>query len=167
MKMEKKIDVDKLTRDTISKGGLLVMLYFDLHAGEKNLLGQLGTALLQKILQEPGVVYAIAEIDEPIELDGMFSSSVEIKVLSKDLAAIARICGNYSPFAVDIKQPDSITLTIDAAHDLLMNISTNNYELKRLIIEKVYSPQDLENFKKTIKSRVELGKKILENKEKK
>ncbi|MDD5337756.1 MAG: hypothetical protein PHS02_04705, partial [Candidatus ainarchaeum sp.] len=94
------VDVSKLTRDTVARGGVLAVLYFDLSAPSKDGLQQLGTALVQKILDSPGVVYALGEIDEPIENEGLFSCPVEVKILTKSLASLARICGNHTPFSV-------------------------------------------------------------------
>ena len=156
------IDVDKLTKETISRGGILAVLYFDMSAKSKDGLQQLGAALVQKILETPGVVYAMGEIEEPIENEGLFSCPVEVKVLTKSLASLAKICGNHAPFSVELKRPDEIKLTVDQAHDLLMGISLNNYELKKLILEKVYKGEELLQFRKEVQNRMELSKKILE-----
>lgn len=157
-------DIDKLTNETIAKGGILAVLLFDLHTSRKDTLAQLGTALVQKILGEPGVVYAVGEIEEPLEKEGMFSSTVEVKVLAKDLSSLAHLCGNHSPFSVNIKRPDSLKLTVDQAHTLLMDISINNYELKKTMLQKVYKGEDLERLKRKVEARLELGKKALEKK---
>lgn len=159
------MDIEKLTQKTVEEGGILAILYFDLHANTKEALQQLGAGLVQKLLQEQGVVFALGEIDEPIENQGLFSTSVEVKILVKNLVLFAHICGDYSPFSIEILRPDEIKLSIDKAHDLLMNISINNYGLKKTMLEKVYRGEDLEKFKKVVLNRMELGKKILEKKD--
>lgn len=158
------MDVEKLTKETLDKGGVLALLYFDLHADKKESLQQFGAALVQKILGQPGVVYAVGEIDEPMENRDLFSASVEVKILVKDLGTLAKICGNHSPFSVEILRPDRIALTIGQAHELLMGIAVNNYELKKTMLEKVYTQDDLEKFKKMVEGRLEVGKKMLEKK---
>jgi hypothetical protein len=157
-------DIDKITKDAIAGGGVLALLYFDLHAGKKEVLQQLGTALVQKILSEPGVVYALGEVDEPIQNNDLMSTSVEVKILVKGLDSLARICGNFSPFSVEILRPEEIRLTPDKAHDILMNISVNNYELKKFILEKVSNKADLEAHKKALSGRLEVSRKLLEKK---
>ncbi|MEW6528825.1 MAG: hypothetical protein AB1391_02975 [Candidatus Micrarchaeota archaeon] len=161
------MDIDKLTKDTIENGGVLAFIYFDLHASKKETLQELGAAVVQKILGEEGVVYALGEIDEPIENNNLLSSSIEVKILVKGFQNLAKICGNYSPFSIEIIRPNEIKMSIDKAHATLMDISTNNYELKKLVLEKVYTKDDLEKFKKTIDARIQIGKKLLENLEKK
>ncbi len=156
------MDIDKLTKETIESGGVLAFVYFDLHVDKKDALQQLGVAHVQKMLNEEGVVYAMGEIDEPIENNNLFSSSVEIKILVKSFQNLAKICGNYSPFSVEILRPNEIKIPIDKAHAILMDISINNYELKKLILEKIYTNEDLEKFKKTINARLQVGKKLLE-----
>ncbi len=155
---------ERLEKETVDKGGALALLYFDLHAANKDTLQQLGAALVQKLLQEKGVVYAIGEIDEPLENEGLFSSPVEVRVLAKNFSSLARICGNYSPFSLELLKPEEIRLPVDKAHELLMDIAINNYELKKLIIEKVYSKEDMEKFRKNLEGRLAMGKKLLENK---
>lgn len=158
--MDKKADVEKLNAEIVKRGGLLANLYFDLHATKKETLTELGTTLVQKILDHIGVVYARGEIDEPVEAEGLFSTTVDVKVLVKELPVLARVCGDHSPYSVEILKPDELRLSVDQMQDILMNISTNNYELKKLILEKVYKPEDLETFRKSVSARVKLGKKF-------
>ncbi|MCX6768402.1 MAG: hypothetical protein NTY83_00980, partial [Candidatus Micrarchaeota archaeon] len=78
-------DIGKLIEKTVKDGGVLALLYFDLHGNQKEALQKLGVGFVQKILQEQGVKYAQGEIDEPMESGGIVSTSVEIKVLTTDL----------------------------------------------------------------------------------
>ncbi|VVB98541.1 Uncharacterised protein [uncultured archaeon] len=158
------MDIDKLTKDTISGGGVLAFLYFDLHAGNKEVLQQLGATMVQRVLAEPGVVYAVGEIDEPMPNNDLLSTSVEVKVLVKGFDVLVRICGNYSPFSVEVLRPDEVKLSPDKVHDILMNVSVNNYDLKKFIIEKVSNKQDLERHKKALEGRLEVSRKLLEKK---
>ncbi len=156
------MDIDKLTNETIGNGGVLALLYFDLHGNTKEVIAQLGTGLVQKMLTEPGMVYAVGQIDEPMQNGEILSSSVEVKVLVKNIAVLARVCGNYSPFSIDLLRPDEVKMSADQVHAMLMDIAVNNYELKKLIIEKVYTPKDLEAFRKAIEGRMAVGKKLME-----
>lgn len=160
-------DIDKLTRDTIAQGGVLSWLYFDLHGSSKDMLNEMGAGFINKILKSPGVVYALGEIQEPIEKEGLFSTTVQIKVLTKEFAHLTLLCANYSPFSVEILKPDKIDLGIDKAHELLMQIATTTYEYKKYILQKVAKPEDLEKYKKSLENKVELGKRILGKKEEK
>jgi len=160
------VDVDKLTKDTLSKGGVLALLYFDLHASTKEVIEDLGSGFVQKLLKEPGVVYALGEIDEPIPTkDNKFlSSSIEVKILTDSFLSIHNICASYSPFSLEILKPNEIKLTIDKAHEVLMSMSATTYEYKKHIIEKMSTKEDLERYRKTIEQKIHLGKKISEKK---
>ena len=70
--------VDEVTNETIKNGGVLAYLYFDLHATKSDVLQQLGVAVVHKMLNERGVVFALGEIEKPMETDGVFSTSVQI-----------------------------------------------------------------------------------------
>ncbi len=82
----------------------------------------------------------------------------------KNFSSLARICGNSSPVSLEILKPQDIRLPLNQAHEILMNISMNNYELKKLILEKVYTGADLEKFRKIMAGRLEIGKKMMEKK---
>ncbi|MBI2080030.1 hypothetical protein HYT84_04645 [Candidatus Micrarchaeota archaeon] len=161
------VDVERLTKETIDKGGVLAMLYFDLHGTSKEILTQLGAGFVQKLLKEPGVVTALGEIDEPLETEDKktFSTSVEVKLLVKDFNFLANICALYSPFGVEILKPNDIKLNLDKAQDLLMNFSNSTFEYKKYILDKISSPADVERYRNHLKQKAELGKKLLEKKD--
>ncbi|MBI5051307.1 hypothetical protein HZC08_00965 [Candidatus Micrarchaeota archaeon] len=161
------VDIDKLTKETIEKGGLLTMLYFDLHGSSKEILTQLGAGFIQKLLKEPGVLSAYGEIDEPLETEDkkFFSTSVEVKILTKDFNSLVNICALYSPFGAEILRPNEVKLRLDSAQDVLMAVSNSTFEYKKYIIEKISSPQDVERYKAHLKQKAELGKQLLEKKD--
>jgi len=160
------VDVDKLTKDTIAKGGILAVLYFDLHGSSKEVLQELASGFVQKILKEPGVIYALGEIDEPLKAkdDKFFSTSVEVKLLTTGFFHMFRICMSYSPFSLEILRPDAIKLTIDQAHEVLMDSSMTAFEYKKHIIEKMSTKEQLDTYRKTVEQKIELGKKLSEKK---
>lgn len=156
-------EVEKVTRDTVAKGGVLAMLYFDLHAKSKELVQELGTGFINNVIQKPGVVFALGEIDEPVGGgEGKnFSSSIEIKLLTKDFATLASICMAHSPYSVEILRPDEIKLTLDQAHGLLGTMSATTAEYKRYILTKLSKPEEIARLQENLKARADMGKKIL------
>ena len=158
------VDVDKITKETIEKGGVLALLYFDLHAEDQESLRNLSTGFVDNIIKYPGIVYALGEIDEPVENKGMFSTSIEVKVLAKDFLTLLNVCSLYSPLSVEILRPNEIRLSVDKAHELLMNASANWFSIKKFIKERASTKEDLEAYKKYLENRMEVGKKLLEKK---
>src|SRR5262249_46390292 len=118
-------EVEKLTKDTIANGGVLAMVYFDIHASTKELVQELGTGFINSIIQKPGVVFALGEREEPTggEDKKNWSSSIDIKILTKDFATLAAICMAHSPYPVEILRPDEIKLSLNEAHSLLGTMS--------------------------------------------
>jgi hypothetical protein len=157
-------DAEKLTKDTIKNGGVLAMLYFDIHAKTKETLQELGTGFINSIIQRPRVVFAYGEIDEPV--DGgpgkNWSSSISIKVLTKDFATLCAICMAHSPFTVEILRPDEIRLQLAEAHDLLSDMSATTAEYKRYILTKVAKPEEIAELENALRTRAEMGKKMLD-----
>jgi len=162
-------EVEKVTRETIKNGGVLATLYFDIHAKEKDGLQQLGAGFVNQMIQKEGVVYALGEIDEPIAGGGgkNWSSSIQVKLLARNFSVLAGLCIAHSPYNVEILRPDEIKMPLSEAHDLLAVMSATTAEYKKYIITKVAKPEDLAQINHELKVRAEMGKKVLEGKDKK
>lgn len=160
------MDVKKVTENTIKNGGVLAMLYFDLHAATKETAEQLGTGFVNHLIKTQGVVYALGEIDEPISGgEGKnFSTSISVKILTKDFLTLSSICLTHSPFTIEILKPNEIVLPLNQAHELLGTMSATTAEYKKYIITKIAKPGEIDEFQKQLQVRAELGKKILEKK---
>ena|GEM_PF-5635881 len=156
------VDIEKLTKETVRDGGVVALLYFDLHGKDKGNLTKVATGFVQRIIGEEGVAYAVGEIDEPLKQEDMYSTSVEVKVLAKDFSTLSRLCSSFSPFSVEILEPGEIRMGVGDAQELLLNISTVTYDLKRYIYEKVANAEDRAEFMKGVKTRMDMGKKLLE-----
>ncbi len=161
-------DMEKLTKDTIANGGVLAMLYFDLHAKSKEMVQQLGTGFINSVIHKDGVVFALGEIDEPTAGEGEtnFSSSIELKVLTRDFATLASICMSNSPYSIEILRPDEIKLQLAEAHDLLGLMAATTAEYKRYIITKLARPDELAQLHRNLKRRADMGKDIIKRGEK-
>jgi len=159
-------DVEKLTRETVKNGGVLAMLYFDIHARSKELVQELGTGFINNVIHKPGVVFAYGEIDEPIGgEEGMnWSSSIALKVLTRDFASLVAIVMAHSPFSIEILRPDELTLPISQMHELLGTISAATAEYKKYIVMKLAKPEELAQIEEDLRKRAEMGQKILKEK---
>jgi len=135
-------------------------------AKTKELVQQLGTGFVNNIIQKPGVVFALGEIDEPVggEEGKNWSSSIAVKVLTRDFASLVSICLAHSPFSVEILRPDEITLPLNKAHELLGTVSAATAEYKKYIVTKLAKPDELAQIEEDLKKRVEMGKKMLKKK---
>jgi hypothetical protein len=160
-------DVEKLTRDTIASGGILAMLYFDIHARTKELVQELGTGFINSLIEKHGVVFALGEIDEPKGGEGEknFSSSIEVKILTRDFATLAAICMANSPYTVEIMRPDELKLSLSEAHQLLGTMSATTAEYKRYILTRLSKPEELLQLQDNLRKRAEMGKKLLKKKD--
>jgi hypothetical protein len=144
------------------------MLYFDIHAKTKELVQELGTGFVNTLIQKPGVVFALGEIDEPTGGgEGKnWSSSIEVKILTKNFSVLTAICIAHSPYSVEILRPDEIKLPLSEVHELLGTISATTAEYKRYILTKISKPEELLGMQEDLRKRAEMGKKILKKGEK-
>ncbi len=156
-------ETEKLTRDTIAGGGVLAMLYFDIHASTKELVQELGTGFANSLISKPGVVFAYSEIDEPVGGgEGKnWSSSISVKLLTKDFSSLAAICMAHSPFSVEILRPDEIKLSLSDAHALLGTLSATTAEYKKYILTQLSKPHEIAALQENLKRRAEMGRKLL------
>ena len=69
--MQKGKTVDEITYDAIAAGGYLSLVYFDLHAKTAEEVKSLMVGFIGKLTKEKGVIYAVGEIDKPLEKGGV------------------------------------------------------------------------------------------------
>lgn len=156
--------VDQITEEAIRDGGYLVLFYFDLHAKTSDSVKNIMVGFISKLTKEQGVVYAVGEIDAPMEKEGVFSTWAEVKLLAHDFATLVRICSQYSPIGVEILRPDRANLTLGEAQGVLLDISQTSQNFTRMIFEKMLSKEEKEDFEKKMAQREALGKRLLEKK---
>jgi len=163
---ETKKNVKEITDRTIRDGGVLAFLYFDIHAAKKEDVQNLGVGFVNHVIKTPGVVYALGEIEEPVggEEGKNYSSSIEVKVLTKDFITLANLCLTHSPFTVEITRPDRINMQLNQAHELLGLLGATTAEYKKAILSKISKPEEIEEMQRQLKMRAEMGKKLLEKK---
>jgi hypothetical protein len=155
-------DMEKLTKITLKNGGVLAFLYFDIHTKTKEKAQEIGAGFVEQLLREQGVVYAVAEIDEPVQDEDLFSTSMQVKVLTRSFSYLANLCSTHSPFSIEILQPDVIRLQLSEAHELLSNFAATTADYKKYIVEKLTTPEEKEKYKKILEAKAMLGKKILD-----
>jgi hypothetical protein len=162
-----KSDVDKVTDEKISSGGVLVKLYFDMQNKEKEKLQPLLVDLInERLMKEPGVVYCYGSVEEPIERDGIFITSAMVTILFDKFQPLIGVAFKYSPAGIEILKPaNSITLKTFELQAMLMDLSQISLDYSKYILEKVMKPEDIENLRSQIDNRSEIGKKLLEKKD--
>jgi hypothetical protein len=161
---DKKKSVGEITDEAIADGGYLALLYFDLHAQSADEVKNIMVGFISKLTKEKGVIYAVGEIDSPMEKDNIFSTWAEVKMLAADFATLVRLAGQYAPIGVEILRPDSVRLTLGEAQSALLDVSQVSHSFTRMIMERVLSKEEVEDYKKKMQSRAELGRRLLEKK---
>ncbi|MDE1865243.1 MAG: hypothetical protein KGH94_01225 [Candidatus Micrarchaeota archaeon] len=159
-----KSDVDKITEETLAKGGILVRLYFDMRHTEKEKLQPLMTDLInERLMKEPGLVYCYGTVEEPLEKDGIFITSGTVTVLFTGFKPLVGVAFKYAPAGIEIIKPTrDINLKPMELQSVLMDISNTSIDYSRYMLEKVMSPEDKKAMLDHLNGRAELGKKILE-----
>ena len=162
--MPKEKSVDEITDDAIREGGYLAMVYFDLHGTTSEAVKNIMVGFIGKLTREPGVIYAVGEIDQPIEKEGMFSTWAEVKLLAEDFPALVRISAQYSPIGVEILRPEEVRMNLGEAQSTLLDISQTSQNFTRLIMEKMLTDGEKKDYATKMSQRMELGKKLFEKK---
>lgn len=160
-KQTEKKSIDELTKDALSEGGVLALLYFDLHGNSKEAVKNIMVGFVGKLTQRGGVIYALGEIDEVIKDEELFSTSAEVKLLARDFSTLLNVCAEYSPIGVEILKPDRIKMTLGEAQGVLLNVATLTQSFTKMLVEKVMTPEEKKVYGRKLAQREEIGKKLL------
>ncbi len=164
-----KTDVEKMTEDTIAKGGILVKFYFDMQDRDKEKLQPLMVNLInEQLLKEPGVAYVYGSIEEPLERDGIYTTSGIVTVLFRSFAPLVSIAFKYAPAGVEILRPEhEIRFKTNELQSIVMDLSQISMDYSKFILEKIMKPEDIAKIQQQLQNRAELGKKFLVKKDEK
>jgi hypothetical protein len=154
--------IKEVNDEVVKKGGLLVTLYFDIHGNSPEVIQHSLVEMIGRLTHEPGVVYATGAVDEPIEYEGMHSTSAEVKLLVRDINSLVSVCFRYGPIGIDIVCPEQLKLSLAQLHELLLNISQTSHEYSKFVYDKLMTPDEKVNFNKQLLNRAELAKKLIE-----
>ncbi len=161
---EKKKSLEEIVREKVSEGGIHATLYFDVHGNSVEALRNIMVDFVGRLSKERGVVFAIGEIEKPIEDGDLHSTYGEVRVLTEDFAGMVNVCINYGPVGVEILDPLGVKLTAGEAQTVLLNVSTASQNFTKLLMEKVLSPQEKALMQRKLDARAKIGKMLLERK---
>jgi len=151
--------VEVLTQATLEKGGILSLLYFDMHGPDKDKVEQLLVDLATRLSKEKGVVYAVGDINRAIELgEGKYSAAAKVTILTETFAILSKICDSYGPMGIEILKPNEITLSVPDAQQVLFEHVKMMSDLLREMVEKNMTPEEKRKLGKLLEARAELGK---------
>ena len=162
--MAREKSVDQITDEAIHEGGFLTIIYFDLHASTKDAVQNIMVGFISKLVKEPGVIYAVGEIDKPVEKDGLFSTWAQVKLLARDFTTLVKVATQYSPIGIEILRPGEVRLSLGEAQGALLDISQTSLNFNRIIMERMLSKEEKEEYQKKMQQRAELGRMLLEKK---
>ncbi len=157
--------MDNVTEDKISKGGILLKFYFDIKNKDKEKLQPLLVDLVNEhLLKENGVVYCYGAIEEPIEMDGLYSTSGTVTVLFESLRYAAVVVFRYAPAGIELIRPTKgINLKPSDMQGLLMDLSLISNDYSAYILQNVLTVEQREQLSKSIEDRIEHGKTMMDN----
>ncbi len=163
----KKSDVDVVTEENVRNGGLLVKMYFDMQHKDKDKLKPLMVDLVNnRLMKEKGVVYCYGAVAEPIENKDTFITNARVTVLVQNFTALVNIVFNYAPAGIEIIKPEkSVEFKVAELQGILIDLSQISVGYSKYILEKVLTPEEKQDIAKSLESRAELGKKMLEKKD--
>lgn len=164
-----KSEVEEITHKTLARGGVLTKLYFDMQSGKPEDLQPLMADLINnRLLKSPGVVYCFGAIDEPIRTDDTFSTSAIVTVLFKDLWSLVNVAFAFTPAGVELLKPDrEYVLKPSDLQALVLNVAAVSLDYSNFILSRALTKEDYAKVLDDMKRREELGKKLMEGKDKK
>ncbi|PIU81119.1 hypothetical protein COS70_05765 [Candidatus Micrarchaeota archaeon CG06_land_8_20_14_3_00_50_6] len=159
--------VKERDRKYLEKGGVLANIFIDLHANTKEEVEQLGVAIVANMAKEEGIVYAVGKVLEGIENEGVYSTSGEVRVLAESYPALFAFCVKHAPVGVEIYEPNEIRMPPGEAVRVLLNAIAMVQDYNKIIMEKVMTAEQYQNYLKSLDRKREVGKRLLETLSKK
>ncbi|MFH1307081.1 MAG: hypothetical protein ABIH83_05525 [Candidatus Micrarchaeota archaeon] len=151
---------EQLKHDVIRDGGFFVYFYFDMHAGNKEALQNIMVGFVSKITKEAGVRMAVAEIDEPIKREELFSTTAKVSMLVSGFSDLMRLTMTYTPIGIEVEEPLDAKIDAGEMQNALMGISATSQQLTYHILTKTMNEEQKKSFEKKMAAKGELGKKL-------
>lgn len=163
-----KNDVEEVTEKALRRGGILAKLYFDMHAAaESDLQAVMADLINDKLLKANGVVYCFGSIDETIKNGDLYTTSAIVTTLVDSLENLANVVFTFAPVAIEVIKPEGqYILKQSELQNMLIALSSISVNYSEYIFKRVLKAEDYEKIKGDMKAREELGKKIMEKKDK-
>ncbi|MEM4366935.1 MAG: hypothetical protein QW035_02275 [Candidatus Anstonellales archaeon] len=152
----------EMAKKATSEGALFASLYLDIHGADEKKLQNVAVELVNRMMKEQGVLFVFGKIEEPILQEGVYSTLVEVKAIVADINSLATLTYVYTPVSVDLIMPDEVKLTSSQVGSLMVYISNQSFNWKKIYIERMRTKEEAEAFAKEVQAREQLGKKLLE-----
>lgn len=155
--------VKEKIRETVAKGGVYAEMYIDTHSDSVEGVQNLLVELLSRIAKEEGVVFYVGKIGEPITQNEIVSATAEVKILTKSLYYLDKVCSRYCPIAIEILEPKELRLTANEASFLLLESGNQAYQYSQYILKQSMGTEKYAKYLKELENRKLLGKKLIED----
>ena len=161
--MAKNSEVDEVTEKTLRSGGVLAVLYFDIHGKNKEELQPLMVDLINnRLLKTRGVVYCHGSVEAPIELGDGYSTAATVEILFKDIKALVEVSFNFAPVGINIIKPENeYIIKMPMMQSLMLDLAQISIEYSNYILSRVLNEDEYKRIQENMKSREEIGKRIL------
>lgn len=161
-----KSEMDKITEEKIQNGGVLLKFYFDMKNKDKEKLQPLLVDLVNEhLLKENGVVYCYGSIEEPIEMDDLYSTSAMVTVLFESLRHSAVVAFRYAPAGIELINPSKgINLDPSNIQGLLMDLSQISNDYSAYILQNVLTVEQRAQLGSSIEDRIKHGQTLMDEK---
>ena len=154
---------ERMKDELVRNGGYFVHFYFDMHGNNPHTLHDIMVGFVSRISKENGVHLAVGAVEDPIEHDGMHSSTARVSMLITDLPALARLAVSYSPIGIEVEEPHEARVRAGDLQAALMTVSATAQDLTQHILKKgLLDDEQKKNFEKQILYRAELGRRLME-----
>ncbi|MEM4367995.1 MAG: hypothetical protein QXJ96_03470 [Candidatus Aenigmatarchaeota archaeon] len=162
---EKKFE--ELVKKYEEKNYIYSIIYIDMHGNNEDDVKNLLVELLTRINKEDGLIAYFGKILVPIKENEIVSTTAEVKLLTKDLLSLSRICNKYTPFAIEIIRPEKYEINANEIALILLESSNQIYKYSEYIIKNSLDIDKLKKYLQEQENRKLLGKKLLEKVEQK
>lgn len=172
--MEKKYssqqDFEKAVQEAVKYGAVHAQLYFDAHAKDEETVRSALVEFVSRLSAVRGLIFCKGEVLEVIRQERPESegggeectSSARVDVIADSFNTLLNVCTDFAPMAVEVFSPPRISLSTEEAQAVLLDASRAAQDKAEIVYKQLLKPEQYEVLTKTLKERVEAGKKLLE-----
>jgi len=141
--------------EKVKEGGILANLYIEVQGNNKEVAEKaLKIMVYDRLLKEPNIyVLEVKFYDiRKYAKSEHFSGVVEVKLLAKDFRWFLSAIMRYAPSAIEIIEPDKVTLSLDEMHAIVADVAEMTQYYSSQILNLLKDEERLKLYEKILKA---------------
>ncbi|MFH1404036.1 MAG: hypothetical protein ABIH11_07195 [Candidatus Altiarchaeota archaeon] len=142
--LERQFNEDLDIEAKLGEGGVIARLYLEVQGNDKEAAQKaLESTIFEKMNSEPMMDLLEAKLYDIEESEDkkFFSGVAEVKLIADDFRSFINVSMRYGPTAIEIIEPDEVSLDLDKMHAIAGDVSSMMQLFSNQIISMLKDPE--------------------------